>query len=136
MKQPPPSVPARNGSRLEHADSPVRQQIQTKYFDTNIGPELTPPPPPGKKGDHLVKGVGGGQAEAEDGDEKNGLNNSYRDSWKKRQDQQNSMIFNFLGDKKDVSHIENDGLDLSKRNKKGGKVGGNIYLFYDHGFAS
>jgi hypothetical protein len=41
--------------------------------------------------------------------------NNYRDSWKARQDQQNTLVFNFINSKKDVSHIENDGLDLTKR---------------------
>ena len=44
---------------------------------------------------------------------------SYRDSWKARSDQQNnSFVFNFVNSKKDVSHIENDGLDLTHRTKK------------------
>jgi hypothetical protein len=44
-----------------------------------------------------------------------GGGNNYRDSWKARQDQQNTLVFNFINSKKDVSHIENDGLDLTKR---------------------
>merc|ERR1712203_410039 len=48
---------------------------------------------------------------------------SYRDSWKTRSDQQNnSFVFNFVNSKKDVSHIENDGLDLTKRSKKAGVI--------------
>jgi len=45
---------------------------------------------------------------------------NYRDSWKKRQEAEtkNTMVFNFLNSQKDVTHIENDGLDLSKRKKK------------------
>ena len=40
-----------------------------------------------------------------------------RESWKKRNkaEQQNTMVFNFINDSRDVTHIENDGLDLSKR---------------------
>lgn len=45
--------------------------------------------------------------------------NNYRDSWKSRNDTQNTFTFNFVNSKKDVSHIENDGLDLTNRNKKG-----------------
>ena len=55
-----------------------------------------------------------------------GMNNekktesNYRDKWKKRnkEDQQNTMVFNFVNSQKDVTHIENDGLDLSKRSTK------------------
>ncbi len=49
-----------------------------------------------------------------------GLKSNYRDSWKKRQEAEtkNTMVFNFLNSQKDVTHIENDGLDLSKRKKK------------------
>ena len=55
---------------------------------------------------------------------------SYRDSWKSRSDQQNNtFVFNFVNSKKDVSHIENDGLDLTKRSKK---VGVYIYMYQNH----
>ena len=47
---------------------------------------------------------------------------SYREAWKASKEQQNSLVFNFVGAKKDVSHIENDGLDLSSRAKSQGKV--------------
>lgn len=53
--------------------------------------------------------------------DKSGGGNSYRDSWKARNDQQNTLVFNFTNTKKDVSHIENDGLDLSKRKKQSNK---------------
>ena len=45
---------------------------------------------------------------------------SYRESWKARNkaEQQNTMVFNFVNTKRDVTHIENDGLDLSKRSTK------------------
>ena len=51
-------------------------------------------------------------------DPKNGV--GYRDSWKKRQEaeQKNTMVFNFVNSEDVVPHIENDGLDLSKRKKK------------------
>lgn len=54
----------------------------------------------------------------EDDDMENSKSN-YRDSWKKRQEAatKNTMVFNFLNSQKDVTHIENDGLDLSKRKK-------------------
>ena len=39
-----------------------------------------------------------------------------------RNEQQNTLVFNFTNSKKDVSHIENDGLDLSKRKKQANKV--------------
>ena len=42
---------------------------------------------------------------------------SYRDSWKQRQEQQNTMVFNFSNTKRDVTHIENDGRDISRRPK-------------------
>merc|ERR1711899_166585 len=46
-----------------------------------------------------------------------GSDPSYRESWKARNkaEQQNTMVFNFVNTKRDVTHIENDGLDLSKR---------------------
>lgn len=49
-----------------------------------------------------------------------GVKSNYRESWKKRQEAEtkNTMVFNFLNSQKDVTHIENDGLDLSKRKKK------------------
>ena len=47
---------------------------------------------------------------------------SYREAWKASKSEQNSLVFNFVGAKKDVSHIENDGLDLSSRAKSQGKV--------------
>ena len=48
------------------------------------------------------------------------MKSNYRDSWKKRQEAEtkNTMVFNFINSQKDVTHIENDGLDLSKRKKK------------------
>merc|ERR1712241_1604433 len=39
-------------------------------------------------------------------------------AWKSRAEVQNTLVFNFVNSKKDVSHIENDGLDLTKRTKK------------------
>ncbi len=47
--------------------------------------------------------------------------NSYRDSWKKRNEEQNTMVFNFVNSAKEVSHIENDGRDISKRRGTSGK---------------
>ena len=45
----------------------------------------------------------------------NNKDSAYRENWKKRNDQQNTMVFNFANSKKEVSHIENDGRDISKR---------------------
>ena len=55
-----------------------------------------------------------------DEDMDSNMKSNYRDSWKKRQEAEtkNTMVFNFLNSQKDVTHIENDGLDLSKRKKK------------------
>lgn len=39
-------------------------------------------------------------------------------SWKTKTESKNTIVFNFLNSQKDVTHIENDGLDLSKRKKK------------------
>ena len=49
-----------------------------------------------------------------------GTGNDYRNNWKKQRDTENknTMVFNFLNTQKDVTHIENDGLDLSQRKKK------------------
>ena len=105
----PPSVPPRNGSKLEHAEQISQQR---KYFDSNIEP-LTCSPDLGKSD---AKAVTVDQEKSNDVTDK-----SYRDSWKSRSDQQNnSFVFNFVNSKKDVSHIENDGLDLTKRSKKVG----------------
>jgi len=57
----------------------------------------------------------------ESGDVPDKGSSSYREAWKASKDQQNSLVFNFVGAKKDVSHIENDGLDLSSRAKSQGK---------------
>ena len=48
----------------------------------------------------------------------NNKSTNYRDNWKKRDAENNTMVFNFLNTQKDVTHIENDGLDLSHRKKK------------------
>ena len=37
---------------------------------------------------------------------------------KSRNEAQNSFVFNFVNTKKDTSHLEYDGLDLSNRTKK------------------
>jgi hypothetical protein len=115
-------------------------RLQEKYFDTNI--EASPSSSSTTTAAALKKisaGVvnggsncdkaafvtsGGGGSEAALGGRdvadragpgsRDGGNN-YRDSWKARQDQQNTLVFNFINSKKDVSHIENDGLDLTKR---------------------
>ena len=109
----PPDIPPRNGSKLEHSEGPVKSgQLEQKFFDTNIHLHLLP-----QSGDSETKEASG---EAE----KN-KNGSYRENWKQRQEQQNTLVFNFVNTKKDVSHIENDGMDLSRRNKK---VIFNIYI--------
>ena len=114
----PPSVPPRNGSKLEHAEQISQQR---KYFDSNIEP-LTCSPDPGKSD---AKAVTVDQEKSNDVTDK-----SYRDSWKSRSDQQNNtFVFNFVNSKKDVSHIENDGLDLTKRSKK---VGVYVYTVDQH----
>ena len=43
---------------------------------------------------------------------------SNESSWKTKTESKNTIVFNFLNSQKDVTHIENDGLDLSKRKKK------------------
>ena len=99
----PPSVPPRNGSRLEHGLPPT----------TTTTPATFSPPP--------ITPAGNGSKE-ESGDVADKGSSSYREAWKASKDQQNSLVFNFVGAKKDVSHIENDGLDLSSRAKSQGKV--------------
>lgn len=73
----------------------------------------TPPVASSPTKDNSDEGI---DYEDEDMDSKS----NYRDSWKKRQEAEtkNTMVFNFLNSQKDVTHIENDGLDLSKRKKK------------------
>ena len=45
-------------------------------------------------------------------------NHRNESSWKTKTESKNTIVFNFLNSQKDVTHIENDGLDLSKRKKK------------------
>lgn len=45
--------------------------------------------------------------------------NYYRESWKKRTEEQNTIVFNFINSEKEVSHIENDGRDITKLNFTG-----------------
>ena len=137
----PPSVPPRNGSKLETPGEPgVNGGQRQKYFDTNIEPQ------PSEKSNFIktdiVKPVSVGERTVikndpvvnksdpqkavigrAEGQETNTVDstdnkNNYRDSWKSRNDTQNTFTFNFVNSKKDVSHIENDGLDLTNRNKK------------------
>jgi len=117
----PPSVPPRNGSKLEHTGSPPNRQIHQKYFDTNIEPNVAHSNH--EKSDTNAVKEDSSNVHAVNGDvtDKTGAGNSYRDSWKARNDQQNTLVFNFVNTKKDVSHIENDGLDLSKRKKQANK---------------
>ena len=137
----PPSVPPRNGSKLETpGELGVNGGQRQKYFDTNIEPQ------PSEKNNFIktdiVKPVSVGERTVNKNDtvvnksdphksvigrpesqETNTVDstdnkNNYRDSWKSRNDTQNTFTFNFVNSKKDVSHIENDGLDLTNRNKK------------------
>ena len=91
---------------------------QRKYFDSNIEPLLVGSP--GQTSEELDKSDA--KAVSDRGEKSTDVidkSASYRDSWKSRSDQQNnSFVFNFVNSKKDVSHIENDGLDLTKRSKK------------------
>ena len=146
-----PSVPPRNGSRLEHATTTTTApRLAEKYFDTNI--EASPPPPAVKKAavtggggvndpsncdTNTVRGGGGGNEavvgrDMADRGRGGGVGgNNYRDSWKARQEAQNTLVFNFINSKKDVSHIENDGLDLTKRTAATNKVkSGNILIIH------
>ena len=146
-----PSVPPRNGSRLEHATTTsTAPRLAEKYFDTNI--EASPPPPAVKKAavtggggvndpsncdTTTVRGGGGGNEavvgrDMADRGRGGGVGgNNYRDSWKARQEAQNTLVFNFINSKKDVSHIENDGLDLTKRTAATNKVkSGNILIIH------
>jgi len=103
----PPSVPPRNGSRLEHvpAATPGNLNLTTTATTTTFSPlPISPASNKEENGDMPDKG-----------------SSSYREAWKASKDQQNSLVFNFVGAKKDVSHIENDGLDLSSRAKSQGK---------------
>ena len=103
----PPQIPPRNGSKLEFSASPPKPK--EKYFDSNIEAEPSPP---------SVRREPAAEATNADVTDKSG----YRESWKARQDKQNTLVFNFINSKKDVSHIENDGLDISKRPDSGKKV--------------
>ena len=112
----PPSVPPRNGSKLEHVEPSSASQPR-KYFDSNIEPLA---PSPSQASEELVnKSDAKAVTDREKSTDVIDKSSSYRDSWKARSDQQNnSFVFNFVNSKKDVSHIENDGLDLTNRTKK------------------
>ena len=114
----PPSVPPRNGSKLEHVETPSSTTISQprKYFDSNIEPLVQSP---GHTSEEVVKSDSKAVTDKDKSTDVIDKSSSYRDSWKSRSDQQNnSFVFNFVNSKKDVSHIENDGLDLTKRSKK------------------
>ena len=134
----PPSVPPRNGSKLETPnEAEVSGGHRQKYFDTNIEPQ------PSEKNNFIKTDIVKPVAErtviknnsvVSKSDQKAVIGkpetpetntvdatdnkNNFRDSWKSRNDTQNTFTFNFVNSKKDVSHIENDGLDLTNRNKK------------------
>ena len=137
----PPSVPPRNGSKLETpGELGVNGGQRQKYFDTNIEPQpseknnfiktdIVKPVSVGErtviKNDPVVNKsdpqkavIGRPEAQETNTVDSTDNKNNYRDSWKSRNDTQNTFTFNFVNSKKDVSHIENDGLDLTNRNKK------------------
>jgi len=104
----PPTIPPRNGSKLETVPHPK------KYFDSNIE-EHAPTSP------KTVNGTKSLVDEVDKKSEQKAVNGSY--PLKSRSDAQNSLVFNFVNTKKDTSHLEYDGLDLSNRkNKKNGVV--------------
>jgi len=127
----PPAVPLRNGSKLEHGntqESPKNtvtlESQNTRGIDDSINTR-------GKNEKTSTKGAEENQSVRGGQENKNSQstptnqsiknkegNGNYRDGWKARKEQENSLVFNFVGSKKDTSHIENDGLDLSKRNAK------------------
>ena len=107
----PPVIPLRNGSKLE-------SEGHKKYFDSNIQP---------LKSDNNIKDIGGVNEKKQElsGDVTDkSRDNNIKDLRKPRADPvtatagQNTLVFNFVNSKKDVSHIENDGLDLTNRTKK------------------
>ena len=99
----PPTIPPRNGSKLETVPHPK------KYFDSNIE-EHAPTSP------RTVNGTKSLVDEVDKKSEQKAVNGSY--PLKSRSDAQNSLVFNFVNTKKDTSHLEYDGLDLSNRNNK------------------
>ena len=107
----PPVIPPRNGSKLEHSASP-KPKIIEKYFDSNIEAE---PSPPGARKELNIGDEGKVDVTDKAG---GGGGGGYRENWKARQEKQNTLVFNFTNTKKDVSHIENDGLDLTNRTSK------------------
>ena len=128
----PPSVPPRNGSKLEHSDQQNNIQ-QKKYFDTNIEPHVNGGSSNiinnnNKSSDKLTHQSDLNRAvkipepvtngNVANGGDTTDKSNNYRESWKNRNEVQNTLVFNFVNSKKDISHIENDGLDLTKRTKK------------------
>ena len=98
---PPPPTTKQNNNNFNSSNKVVT------FADTI---EVEKPPSPSKI---LDEGI----AEDQENMVENNKSN-YRDNWKKRDAENNTMVFNFLNTQKDVTHIENDGLDLSHRKKK------------------
>ena len=122
----PPVVPPRNGSKLEHSPvanplPPTNSKPEQKLFDTKPEPGGAAGSAAGPRASNLLPAADSGDVTDKSANTA-GPANTYRDNWKARNESQNTLIFNFVNSKKDLSHIENDGLDLSKRTKQSKKV--------------
>lgn len=89
---------------------------QTVALDVNANANSSPPSSSSKRAASLNRAAESNSSDKEANGEDGG-GGSYRDSWKQRQEQQNTMVFNFSNTKRDVTHIENDGRDISRRSK-------------------
>ena len=101
-----------NGLKEEAALRP-QKGMATRQTDVSANAN-SPPTSTSKRAaspNRAAEGNGSGNPKAANGE------GSYRDSWKQRQEQQNTMVFNFSNTKRDVTHIENDGRDISRRPK-------------------
>ena len=121
-----------NNFNSNHNFTEKTRENKVVTFADTIEIETTKPPSPSKIVDEGIVDPDQGDREnmimmmSTNGDHKNGSSNNgnnandYRNNWKKQRDTENknTMVFNFLNTQKDVTHIENDGLDLSQRKKK------------------
>ena len=111
----PPAVFANSNKIVTFAEDIIEAAEEERLDDHSAGNLHSEVDRNGAKENNSDEGI-----DYMDDDMDSNMKSNYRDSWKKRQEAEtkNTMVFNFLNSQKDVTHIENDGLDLSKRKKK------------------
>jgi hypothetical protein len=99
---------------------PILKSVNTVNKKISVNKGVTFAPDPVLQADEGITEDSDMEFNPDQDQQGGGKENGYRDNWKKRQEAENknTMVFNFVNSQKDVTHIENDGLDLSKRKKK------------------